>query len=162
MEFYDVVWRCRLFNTYVSIPNGMEFYVCETTAGVPDRKFQFPTGWNSIPHSFLRIEYLYRFNSQWDGIILKQATINAGFAICFNSQGDRLPAQFILINKVLDLPRQIYLAEARNLPCRINSAEFYFTLFISISPPCAPISIRSPVLISSLRIISAILSSTRS
>ncbi len=29
--------------------------------------------------------------------MLKQATINAGFAICFNSQGDRLFAQFILI-----------------------------------------------------------------
>ena len=52
------------------------------------------------------------FNSQWDGIILKQATINAGFAICFNSQGDRLPAQFILINKVLNLPRQIYSTSA--------------------------------------------------
>ena len=147
------------------------------------QKFQFPTGWNStlfkpsfslsslvsIPNG---MEFYPRgrfivwtkasFNSQWDGIILKQATINAGFAICFNSQRDRLPAQFILINKVLDLLYQIYSTKARNLPYRINSARFYFTLFISISPSRAPISIRSPVLISSLRIISAILSSSRS
>ena len=69
--------------------------------------FQFPTGWNStesceysiypsvvsIPNGmkfygiFISLAcHLCCFNSQQDGIILKQATINAGFAICFNSQ----------------------------------------------------------------------------
>ena len=130
----------RLEPKQVSIPNGMEFY--------PDR-----------PHRRFGIVSVSILN----GMKFYYAPILSWRKIpSFNSQGDRLPAQFILINKVLDLPRQIYLAEARNLPRRINSAEFYFTLFISISPSRAPISIRSPALISSLRIISAILSSTRS
>ena len=116
MEFYGVVPPEQAVKLLVSIPNGMKFYTSQKALKTPRAEFQFPTGWNSIPHSFLRIEYLYRFNSQWDGIILKQATINAGFAICFNSQGDRLPAQFILINKVLDLPRQIYSTSAEFTP----------------------------------------------
>ena len=91
MEFYTIlVWLIivsvsfnsqrdgillKLYSFYklrslVSIPNGMEFYIATV---LTDRRehvaFQFPTGWNSTPHSFLQIEYLYRFNSQWDGIL---------------------------------------------------------------------------------------------
>ena len=125
-------------------------------------RFQFPTGWNSTQRSLSPRSRKNGFNSQRDGILLEWIRIFVVWQEMFQFPGDRLPAQFILINKVLDLLYQIYSTKARNLPCKINSAEFYFTLFISISPSCAPISIRSPVLISSLRIISAILSSTRS
>ena len=125
-------------------------------------RFQFPTGWNSTLWRSAGNNYNPGFNSQRDGILLTSFFPSHPELKKFQFLWERLPAQFILINKVLDLSRQIYSTKARNLPRRINSAKFYFTLFISISPSCAPISIRSPVLISSPRIISAILSSTRS
>ncbi|WP_295153390.1 hypothetical protein [uncultured Campylobacter sp.] len=93
----------------VSIPNGMEFYIAAVLTDSREHvafqfptgwnstgkklyvidaqaRFQFPTGWNSTIRGARRSRGVRRFNSQQDGIILKQATINAGFAICFNSQ----------------------------------------------------------------------------
>ena len=64
MEFYTEAEYRKNWWAYVSIPNGMEFY----------------------PRGRFIVWAKTSFNSQWDGIILKQATINAGFAICFNSQ----------------------------------------------------------------------------
>ena len=140
----------------------MEFYQKAETESEWNKMFQFPTGWNSAPIVHIKGSVLcpFKFPMGWNSTGYR--TLFKAYLDRFQFPTDRLPAQFILINKVLDLLYQIYSTKARNLPRRINSAEFYFTLFISISPPCAPISIRSPVLISSLRIISAILSSTRS
>ena len=120
---------------------------------VLEKGFQFPTGWNS---TFVAVftalfDKKFQFPTRWNSTNARsKLSISAR---SFNSHGKDYPP---------NLPSRFYSVEARNLPRRINSARFYFTLFISISPSCAPISIRSPVLISSLRIISAILSSTKS
>ena len=78
-------------NSFVSIPNGMEFYENDTYTFSNSSKsfnsqrdgilhflsrdmsaiyeFQFPTGWNSTPEWEKRDDHFYCFNSQRDGIL---------------------------------------------------------------------------------------------
>ena len=57
----------------VSIPNGMEFYPNPGGGGHPGGgRFQFPTGWNSTSFYFYTSKNSDGFNSQRDGILLKE------------------------------------------------------------------------------------------
>ena len=81
-----------MLTKYVSIPNGMEFYLyifvhepttngfnsqrdgilqkSDRQGGLFDFEFQFPTGWNSTKNEVLSLRWSDGFNSQRDGILL--------------------------------------------------------------------------------------------
>ena len=47
MEFYALPLYRLCSRSYVSIPNGMEFYATAVDIIKDAAEFQFPTGWNS-------------------------------------------------------------------------------------------------------------------
>ena len=101
-------YRCGL--CLVSIPNGIEFYLTIPRGNFRDGGFQFPTGWNSTlilsykPSRALSFQFPTGwnstvseagagssagcFNSQRDGILLKERQLPASAIYSFNSQRD--------------------------------------------------------------------------
>ena len=78
MEFYAKPKRLSLTPISVSIPNGMEFYLSKLQRAPDFGGFQFPTGWNSTLLLFLLFLFLFRFNSQRDGILPASSKKPAG------------------------------------------------------------------------------------
>ena len=73
---------------FVSIPNGMEFYLDTAIVSFLNRLFQFPTGWNFTAQRIEMRAYIFSFNSQRDGILLCDAKPKEKTEESFNSQRD--------------------------------------------------------------------------
>ena len=113
MEFYDVVWRCRLFNTYVSIPNGMEFYQFFTFFQSAQICFNSQRD-GILPHAAsVAAKAMPSFNSQRDGILPTLGFCADVIHSCFNSQRDGI---------LHDLPLWRLLVIKVSIP---NGMEFY-------------------------------------
>ena len=55
----------------VSIPNGMEFYLCKILGNLHTQPFQFPTGWNSTNSMYpSQIMALFQFPTGWNSTLL--------------------------------------------------------------------------------------------
>ena len=97
----------------VSIPNGMEFYRSACFFQFLHWTFQFPTGWNSTSSIRRSWRLWQRFNSQRDGILLKEKAESKKINTSFNSQRDGI---------LLSISCPFYCPFRVSIP---NGMEFY-------------------------------------